>query len=171
MKNILLKIEDLMSGDGVRFALMLLKLFFAMFFTGHWMACWFYYISYDESEVHQITWIHEYRDKSHFDAYITSLYWAFATMTTVGYGDIKPMTTNERIYAIFCMSLSCGLFAYLISNISSLLTRGSVLRENFQQQVNDAKRFMKTHKIPLEVQGRARSYMLQQWAEIEKQNG
>ncbi len=39
-------------------------------------------------------------------AYVSGLYWAFNTMTTVGYGDITPETLVEQIYAMVVML--CG---------------------------------------------------------------
>ena len=32
--------------------------------------------------------------------YVAALYWTFTTITTVGYGDLSPISTAERIYAI-----------------------------------------------------------------------
>lgn len=34
--------------------------------------------------------------------YVASLYWVSTTITTVGYGDLSPRSTAERIYAIVC---------------------------------------------------------------------
>jgi len=39
----------------------------------------------------------------HYDAYVTSLYWATATITSTGYGDVPPKTIGEKIYAITTM--------------------------------------------------------------------
>ena len=35
--------------------------------------------------------------------YVVSLYWSFTTMTTLGYGDITPQNSSERIFAMACM--------------------------------------------------------------------
>jgi hypothetical protein len=35
-------------------------------------------------------------------------------MTTVGYGDISPVTIYERIFVIFISFIASGIFAYAI---------------------------------------------------------
>lgn len=35
--------------------------------------------------------------------YLTSIYWAFSTITTVGYGDVVPVTHAEKSYALCVM--------------------------------------------------------------------
>lgn len=38
---------------------------------------------------------------SKFDQYISSMYFAFTTIVSVGYGDILPVTKFERIFCMF----------------------------------------------------------------------
>lgn len=40
-------------------------------------------------------------------------------MTTVGYGDIKPVTANEMIIVIFCMSIAVGNFTIILNTLGS----------------------------------------------------
>lgn len=54
--------------------------------------------------------------------YIDSLWRAFVTSTTVGYGDISPVTNAGRIAAVFLMLTGIGLFGVLTSTITTFFT-------------------------------------------------
>ena len=49
-----------------------------------------------------------------------AFWWAFVTMTTVGYGDKYPVTTEGRIIACVLMTAGAGLFATLTGLIASM---------------------------------------------------
>ena len=55
--------------------------------------------------------------RSPFDA----LWWGISTMTTVGYGDVYPMTAEGRIAASALMLLGIGLFSAVTAIITSFL--------------------------------------------------
>ena len=52
------------------------------------------------------------------DHYITALYWAFTTMTTVGYGDVLPLEDGGRLYATIMMILGATMFSYIVGSAS-----------------------------------------------------
>jgi len=43
------------------------------------------------------------------------------TMTTVGYGDIVPVNEMEHIICIVIMLFACGIFAYILNTLTSIL--------------------------------------------------
>ncbi len=43
--------------------------------------------------------------------YIDALWWSFSTTSTVGYGDIVPVTIFGKIIGIFLMLIGVGIFA------------------------------------------------------------
>ncbi|NLC65024.1 MAG: two pore domain potassium channel family protein, partial [Erysipelothrix sp.] len=54
-----------------------------------------------------------------FDNALSSLWWAMATITTVGYGDIYPVTTAGRILSTFITFLGIFLTAIPTGIISA----------------------------------------------------
>lgn len=52
---------------------------------------------------------------------MASFYWAFQTITTVGYGDINAETPGERVLAIIWMIVGVGFYSFTIGNLSSIL--------------------------------------------------
>ena len=62
----------------------------------------------------------------------TSVYWAIVTLTTVGYGDIAPVTPLGRFLASCLTLLGYGVIAVPTGIISAELTRGMVPRHDVQ---------------------------------------
>jgi voltage-gated potassium channel len=50
-----------------------------------------------------------------------SFWWAFVTMTTVGYGDRVPITVTGRIVAMILMTFGVGIFAVLTGFLATKL--------------------------------------------------
>lgn len=60
-----------------------------------------------------------------------AFWWAFVTVTTVGYGDYYPVTETGRIFATLLMVVGVGLFTVLTSYVASAFLKPS------QQQDTD----------------------------------
>ena len=104
--------------------------------VAHWMACLFYLIatSYDNYEPHG--WLQllgrqlgdAYQLKNGTDKvdpntgptlpskYVSALYYTLTSLTTIGFGNIAPNTTAEKLFGCVTMLLGCkccGFFFYL----------------------------------------------------------
>ena len=64
-----------------------------------------------------------------FASIFDSLWWAIVTLTTVGYGDIYPITMGGRIFTFFIMLIGLGIMAIPTGLIAAALAREKVLEE------------------------------------------
>ena len=48
-------------------------------------------------------------------------YFALTTLSTVGYGDYYPISTNEQIIAIFFMLGGIGFFSYIMNSFQEII--------------------------------------------------
>jgi voltage-gated potassium channel len=55
------------------------------------------------------------------DDYGTALWWAMATVTTVGYGDTVPTTPEGRGVAVLLMLVGIAFFSWVTANIAAFL--------------------------------------------------
>jgi voltage-gated potassium channel len=58
------------------------------------------------------------------DSPIDALWWGITTMTTVGYGDVYPLTPEGRIAAVVLMVLGIGLYSAITATVTSFLIAG-----------------------------------------------
>ncbi|MBI9068603.1 MAG: ion transporter [Salinivirgaceae bacterium] len=58
-----------------------------------------------------------------FSSVFDSLWWALATLTTVGYGDIYPITAGGKIFTFFILMIGLGVVAVPSGLLASALTK------------------------------------------------
>ena len=58
-----------------------------------------------------------------FASVFHSLWWAVTTLTTVGYGDVYPITVGGRFFAYIVVMVGLGVIAVPASVLASALTR------------------------------------------------
>ena len=65
-------------------------------------------------------------------SFINALYFTIVTVSTVGYGDIHPMTTAGKIFGIIIITTGIGTFLTIVTSLTQLLVaRG---QENLRRQ-------------------------------------
>ncbi|KAL7513771.1 hypothetical protein ACHAXN_013220 [Cyclotella atomus] len=99
--------------------------------TTNWISNW-YNASYVEGGLQPIGFDHSW------DRYFLCLFWSVQSITSIGYGNIVPVTLIEYVVSDFLM-LICGIFwAYIIGSfVSALASMGSV-QEEYQRRLNQA---------------------------------
>ena len=90
--------------------------------------------------------------------YMVSLYWAFITTTTVGYGDITPITDNERAFVIFTAFAGTAIFAYITGEIAALVGEKNARRIEFDNRKRVISEFMTINDFPKELRKRVANF-------------
>jgi len=143
------------------FAMLVCKIMF----IAHWVACIFWYVGKDEMNEHPNCWIRRanLQDSPFNEQYVTSLYWAFTTMITVGYGDVVPVTINERLYCMVAMLIASGVFAYTINSIGAIVSRYNILAGQYKEKMTYVNQFMLAQNIPKDLRLKIRRYLEYKW--------
>ena len=111
--------------------------FLLIFSMAHIFACIWHYFNATGLD----NWIvsEGYDDESTFDKYFAVLYFIYTTFTTVGYGDLTPVTIVERFMALFFMSLGVLIFAYIFDKMSTELQELSEKLEYVNSKIHELK--------------------------------
>lgn len=80
--------------------------------------------------------------------YRTALYWAFTTMTTVGYGDIYIVNNTERFVAIFAMIVGGACFGYIIGGVTSILENLDLSSTMHEEKMDAVKEYLYDRQYP-----------------------
>lgn len=96
----------------------------------HWLACGWIYIAHLNECNGLPSYLSSEREQRFFNAfgfgesqqYTRAIYWAFTTFSTVGYGDITPVSMSETIYASFTVVLGTSFFLYTVGTDRTFLS-------------------------------------------------
>ena len=71
-----------------------------------------------------------------FSSIPSAMWWAVATLTTVGYGDFTPHTFLGRLFAIIIMLSGISLIAIITGTISSIFTSKRIMEDRGLEKIN-----------------------------------
>jgi len=116
----------------------------------HLMTCfWFLFAKFDD--FNPDTWVFRLglRDETSWYLYLMSMYWAFQTLTTVGFGDIGSVTNIEMVVCCMWMIMGVGFYSFIIGNLSSIMSDIDDKSSKLQDKINALNKFSSKNKLPL----------------------
>eukprot|EP00937_MAST-01D_sp_MAST-1D-sp2_P004715 g4715.t1 len=94
------------------------------------------------------------------ELYFAAGYWSVMTLTTIGYGDITPVTREEHIVAIIIMLIGGCLWAYILGSICAAAANLDPHTNAFHCMMDELNRFMRTSGMPTASQNRFRAFFI-----------
>ena len=105
------------------------------------------------------SWAVDFADESSSYKYLVSLYWAMGTMSGVGYGDVIPQNSHERLFGIFAELVGVFAFGLVVGYVSTLVEsvsyRNSVHRERHLKMST----YIKQRNLPGNLQKRLNEHV------------
>ena len=148
------------------FAITCVELVLTMFLAAHWLCCIWFRVGYHEGWVHSANAQlmdddgNPMDDRQQVYEWVTALYWAITTMTTIGYGDISATTQSERAVACVVMIMGCGFFAWSTGTITSVLTTRAACKVRFTDKLEELTEFMTARALPVELRHKIRGFYM-----------
>lgn len=133
--------------SGIHFNKLVLRIFLSHSFgvitlLGNLMILGFSFVFY---------WL-EFDQNNNVNDLLDALWWGFSTATTVGYGDIIPVTASGKILGILLMLVGTALFATYTALFAQTILEDEFLRFNKVKNKNDSLEELIRKKEKLEKQ-------------------
>lgn len=122
LTKLIRKIEEIINFDEkIEAVISLSKLFSKMLFLSHVIAClWMTFPIFNPKENWMLA--KEINQETVARKYVISLYWAFVTITTIGYGDVVPQNTNEYVFTTCVIIVGSMFYGYSLTSIASIFS-------------------------------------------------
>uniref|UniRef100_A0A3B3VHC2 Potassium voltage-gated channel, subfamily H (eag-related), member 3 n=1 Tax=Poecilia latipinna TaxID=48699 RepID=A0A3B3VHC2_9TELE len=158
-----------------QYSAVVLTLLMSMFaLLAHWMACVWYYIGRKEIESlgsSDIGWLYELAKHygnisgsgglkmlgggpSTRSSYVTALYFALSSLTSVGFGNVSANTDAEKIFSICTMLIGALMHAVVFGNVTAIIQRMYSRRSLYHTRTKDLKDFIRVHRLPKALEQR-----------------
>ena len=168
---------------------LLLKMFFFYMLANHWCACiWFIIHRYLERDV-QFTWAttdctegdgiasngclakwdtfigeHNVCNQAISTCYIRAVHFVVTTLSTVGYGDISPVTELETLWQNAVVLIGACFFAGIIGAFAAYLSHNDTSGSNaFKLKIQKLQEYMNYRKLPSQLQNDILTFHRHKW--------
>ncbi|XP_029450541.1 potassium voltage-gated channel subfamily H member 3 [Rhinatrema bivittatum] len=97
-------------------------------------------------------------------SYITSLYFALSSLTSVGFGNVSANTDTEKIFSICTMLIGALMHAVVFGNVTAIIQRMYARRFLYHSRTRDLRDYIRIHHIPKSLKQRMLEYFQTTWS-------
>lgn len=163
LRTHLVRVRQKLMDSKLAFLFTSCYLLAVMLGIAHWIACGFYYVSVNPETTENWVYDSQMQDSAQFDLYIAAFYWTITTLTTTGYGDIKPINTMEKVYSVVIMLFSAAAFSVIVGKIGSSINMVDQEEQQHREFGLKLTRHLRQAQVPEAVVYRALRYMDYVW--------
>ncbi|XP_015255705.1 PREDICTED: potassium voltage-gated channel subfamily H member 3-like, partial [Cyprinodon variegatus] len=87
-------------------------------------------------------------------SYVTALYFALSSLTSVGFGNVSANTDSEKIFSICTMLIGALMHAVVFGNVTAIIQRMYSRRSLYHTRTKDLKDFIRVHRLPKALEQR-----------------
>jgi hyperpolarization activated cyclic nucleotide-gated potassium channel 2 len=142
----------------------IVRLMFTLTTIAHLCACAWFMVAEIEGHV-EASWTTSYgvatvpgQPRRLGTQYLSSVYWAITTLTTVGYGDISAHTDTERTISLVMMLLGTSGLGIMIAKISALAAQLSAKDVAFDHSMEVVSDFLDARRVEKHLRPRTREF-------------
>ena len=138
----------------------ILKFVLFIFYLNHILACVFYLIGDLEFQAGRRSWLE-------FDnlytsgpslSYLHAFYWSLMTITTIGYGDIHPVSPPGRLFGLLAMMIGATVFAYGVTNVLEMVSAMNQQEHAFREKMDRISSYMTFRNLPKGLRNEIREF-------------
>ncbi|KAM9328449.1 voltage-gated delayed rectifier potassium channel KCNH8-like [Pholidichthys leucotaenia] len=97
-------------------------------------------------------------------SYVTSLYFALSSLTSVGFGNVSANTDSEKIFSICTMLIGALMHAVVFGNVTAIIQRMYSRRSLYHTRTKDLKDFIRVHRLPKALEQRMMECFQTTWS-------
>lgn len=95
--------------------------------------------------------------------YMAALYFSVTTLTTVGYGDIAPFSTQEMAWSIVVQFIGTCSLGYIMGEVTSIITQEDKSTNLIREKIAAINAYMRYRRLPHSLRVRVREHYSHMW--------
>lgn len=147
-------VEELNLSSSIR---RFMKFAVSFLLVSHLITCIWVFIG-KQSEPSWLTYA-KLRDSSDGEVYVSSLYFHWTTIFTIGYGDIIPTNGLERIYNCFLMFVGVITYSFAVSSLGNIVSTYDSLTLRYYKHLDTLEEMKSKYDVPDEFYDKVAKYL------------